>query len=61
MTVTLFNPRQDRWNEHFRVNLTTGSIEGITPTGRATIQRLKTNTTTQLAARRHWIRLGLSP
>jgi len=60
-TVSLFHPRQSRWVDHFRVNLANGSIEGLTPTGRGTVERLKINTPTQLAARRHWIRLGLFP
>ena len=35
--VPLYHPRQDRWDEHFRATVDLGRIEGITPTGRATV------------------------
>jgi hypothetical protein len=39
--VALFNPRQQRWREHFRWK---GPIlVGITPTGRATVELLRMN------------------
>jgi hypothetical protein len=59
--VPLFHPRRDRWEEHFRVNLETGAIEGLTPTGRATTVRLQMNASVQLGARPLWIRLRLFP
>ena len=40
--VTLFNPRMDRWSEHFR-QAADGTIEGLTPTGRATVAVLDVN------------------
>jgi hypothetical protein len=39
--VILFHPRNDKWEQHFKEN---GSlIEGLTQTGRATIELLKMN------------------
>ncbi len=59
--VRLFHPRQDAWQEHFQVDRETGSIHGLTPTGRATVARLQMNTAVQLTARKQWMRLGLFP
>jgi hypothetical protein len=39
--VPLFNPRRDRWTEHFR--LEAGRIEPLTATGRATVRLLQLN------------------
>jgi 5-methylcytosine-specific restriction endonuclease McrA len=39
--VPLFNPRRDRWAEHFR--LEAGRIEPLTPSGRATVRLLQLN------------------
>src|SRR5437867_3650299 len=35
--VRLFHPRQDRWDEHFRIEGESGTILGLTSTGRATV------------------------
>lgn len=59
--VRLYHPRQDLWNEHFRVDVDTGVIEGRTAIGRATVAQLEMNSPVQCAARQHWIRLGLFP
>jgi hypothetical protein len=59
--VPLFNPRLDHWEEHFRVDPETCAIQGLTPTGRATVARLRMNAPLQLEARRQWARLGLFP
>lgn len=42
-TVPLFNPRRDRWNEHFIWSADALSIVGLTPTGRATAIALAMN------------------
>lgn len=60
-TVRLFNPRQNRWEEHFRVDQRSGTLIGVTAIGRATVERLQMNKPTQLAARRQWMRLKLFP
>jgi len=39
--VPLFNPRRDRWTEHFR--LESGRIEPLTASGRATVRLLQLN------------------
>jgi hypothetical protein len=57
----LFHPRLQRWAEHFRVDLESGEIQGVTPTGRATVACLDLNHALQLAARQLWIRLRLFP
>ena len=57
----LFNPRQDHWDDHFRVDKETGAILSETGIGRATVARLNMNRETQLAARLQWMRLGLFP
>jgi len=38
--VSLFNPREQVWTEHFRWIDNGLRIEGLTPTGRATVQAL---------------------
>jgi HNH endonuclease len=59
--VWLFNPRQDRWEEHFQVIEETGLVQGTTAVGRATIACLRLNSQTQIEARRLWMHLGLFP
>jgi hypothetical protein len=60
VNVALFNPRQDVWEEHFRVD-DACNIVGLTPVGRATVARLQMNSPVQLEARRQWQKLGLFP
>jgi len=60
-TVRLFNPRLDDCSIHFRVELDSGEIVGVTPTGALTVTRLRINSPSQIAARRHWMSLGLFP
>jgi hypothetical protein len=57
----LFHPRNNRWEEHFRVEGESGRIEGLTPVGRTTVARLEMNSEAQGTARRQWMRLGLFP
>lgn len=59
--VRLFNPREDRWNQHFQAVPDTGALIGITPIGHATLTRLQMNSTAQASARRLWMQLGLFP
>ena len=59
--MPLFHPREQRWTEHFAVDLESGEIQGTTPTGRATVACLDLNHSLQLAARCLWIRLRLFP
>jgi hypothetical protein len=57
----LFNPRQDAWNEHFDFDVGRLQLLGTTPTGRATIDQLKMNTSYQIQARKYWVEAGLYP
>jgi HNH endonuclease len=59
--VPLFHPRQQRWDEHFRVDVDSGELQGTTPAGRATVASLDLNHPLQLAARLLWLRLRLFP
>lgn len=65
--VPIFNPRQQKWKEHF-IWLEQGIIiEGTTPIGRATCIRLDLNDTrypendSTRETRRLWIKIGLHP
>jgi HNH endonuclease len=57
--VTLFNPRTQRWSEHFKLN--GGRIVPLTPVGRATEIMLRLNLPVRAKARERWIALGLYP
>jgi len=59
--IALFHPRRDVWDEHFEFQSVTGEIVGLTPTGRATVNRLRINDPRQTAARLLWIQLDLYP
>ena len=56
----LFDPRKDKWNEHFRIERKI-HVRGKTPVGRATEIRLKMNQPRQLQARQLWRELKLYP
>jgi hypothetical protein len=60
-TVPLFNPRLERWGEHFALDKATAMLVGLTSVGRASIHFLRMNRVTQLAARAQWMRLRLYP
>jgi hypothetical protein len=57
----LFDPRRQRWPEHFQIDLESAEIQGTTPTGRATVACLDLNHPLQITARQLWIRLRLFP
>jgi len=48
--MLLFHPRLHTWETHFRVDAS-GYIEGLTPTGRATVSALKMNGPVRLMER----------
>ena len=56
-----FNPRSDRWDEHFRWSPTSTRIIGRTPIGRATVDALRLNRRVLVQARRVWAQYGLHP
>jgi hypothetical protein len=55
--VRIFNPRTQRWNEHFRFD--EAAIIGLTPVGRATCQLLQMNHPDQLETRLRLMQSGL--
>ena len=57
----LFNPRKDRWHEHFEFDSATFRLNGKTAQGKGTINRLRMNHDIQIEARRLWVELGLYP
>ncbi len=59
--VPLFDPRDQRWDAHFTIDLNSGEIVGITPTGRATVGCLDMNHPSQVSARQLWIRFRFYP
>jgi hypothetical protein len=61
VTVPLFHPRRDRWEDHFAPDAEALLLIGMTPVGRATIVALHLNSTEQQIARRQWKRLALVP
>ena len=60
-TVRLFNPRKDKWAEHFRWTDRGERIEGVSDIGRATVEALELNHPVHVEARRNWVRVGWHP
>ncbi len=56
--VPIFNPRFQRWNDHFQLNSDSTIILGLTPTGRATIAALQLNRMMLVRARLRWTIVG---
>ena len=61
LSVPLYNPRKDDWYTHFRWDETFTNIIGSTPTGRATVKRLKLNRDSLVNFRGILAPLGLHP
>jgi hypothetical protein len=59
--ATLFNPRTQRWHDHFTWTDGGARIEGLTPTGRATVLALQLNRALLVGARRAWVLAGWHP
>jgi hypothetical protein len=58
--VALFHPRRDRWKDHFQWSAGDPAVlEGISPTGRATVNRLEMNHPKVIDTRRVLLALGL--
>ncbi len=60
-TVHLFNPREQRWHEHFRWREDGTQIIGLTPRRRATVAALKLNNPVIVVTRRLWVSAGWWP
>jgi len=59
--VRLFNPRTDRWDEHFRWSQDCKKLIGRTPIGRTTVIALDMNAKLLQQARSYWRVTGLIP
>ena len=59
--VSLFNPRRQRWADHFQWSEDGTQIIGLTPCGRATVETLKMNHLQIVRARRLWVSVGWHP
>jgi hypothetical protein len=59
--VLLFNPRTQKWSEHFCWDKTGILIIGLTPVGRATVIALQLNNDLAVTVRGHWVRAGWHP
>ena len=59
--VSLFNPRQQTWSNHFSWSEDAIQILGLTPVGRATVVSLKLNNSFALTVRKNWVEAGWHP
>ena len=60
-SVSLFNPRQQDWSDHFSWSDDKTEIVGLTAVGRATVIRLRMNRETIVDARKLWVYAGWHP
>lgn len=60
-TVSLFHPRTASWCDHFAWNDDYSLIVALSPTGRATIEKLQLNRTNLVSLRRVLFMAGLHP
>lgn len=60
-TVKLFNPRTQKWREHFEFSQDNTQIIGKTPCGRATVESLQINNFYQTTARSIWVEMNRFP
>lgn len=60
-TVSLYNPRRQRWPEHFAWSDDGTRIMGLTAIGRATIETLQMNHSAVVTARALWVYTGFHP
>jgi len=59
--VPLYNPRTQKWKDHFRWSEEGTRLIGRTSTGRATVERLKINREIVVQARERWVKAGWHP
>jgi hypothetical protein len=60
-TTPLYNPRLQRWIEHFAWSGDELEIMGLTACGRATVVALKLNNGLAVTVRRNWVQAGWHP
>lgn len=61
VSVRVFNPRQEKWSEHFVWSEGATRIDGTTAIGRATVAALQLNRPRLVLARRLWVAAGWHP
>jgi hypothetical protein len=59
--VRLWNPRRQKWPDHFSWSDDGTEIRGSTPCGRATVAALQMNRPELVAARSLWVQVGCWP
>ncbi len=59
--VNLFNPRRQKWQDHFNWSPDGAHIEGKTPCGRTTIEALEMNRPHVVKLRQVWVTWGEHP
>jgi HNH endonuclease len=59
--VPLFNPRTQKWTDHFEWDANATRIYGKTAIGRATVARLRMNRAVVVIARARWVQGGYHP
>ncbi len=59
--TALYHPRQEKWEAHFEWNAEKLILLGITPIGRATVERLQLNRPSVLNLRRALLAYGVHP
>lgn len=59
--VLIFNPRYQKWKNHFELDTDNATITGKTICGRATVTALKINNELALATRKNWVAVGWYP
>jgi hypothetical protein len=59
--VPLYNPRQQKWTEHFAWSNDGINVLGLTACGRATVRALQLNNSFALTVRRSWVAVGWHP
>jgi hypothetical protein len=57
----LFNPRTQKWRDHFAWSEDGVYVVGLTATGRAAVERLRMNREAMVIARRMWVSAGWHP
>jgi HNH endonuclease len=60
-SVQLFNPRTQKWSQHFTWSEDGAYIIGSTPCGRATVLALQLNNIYAVTVRQAWISVGWHP
>jgi hypothetical protein len=60
-SVPLFNPRKDKWHDHFAWSSDGIRILGTTAKGRGTVEALRLNNEISIEVRRNWVLVGLHP